>query len=207
MRVSFLIDGFNLYHSLKDLGGIGVRWLDLIGFCKSYLPHIDRAAELDRVLYFSALATHLQGRDPDAVNRHRTYISCLEDSGVDVVLGQFKSKAVSCRNCGHRLQSHEEKETDVAIAAHLIEQLADGACAAAVLVTGDTDLAAGVKVAKRMFPHKEVIFIFPFRRKSQELAKLVSRTFRVKGDRYRRHQFPDPYTLRDGSLIPRPRSW
>ena len=179
----------------------------VVWICKGYLPHIDRTATLNRVLYFSALATHLQSRDPDTVNRHRTYISRLEDSGVAVILGQFKSKAVSCHSCGHQMQSHEEKETDVAIAAHLIEQLADDACNAAVLVTGDTDLAAGVKVAKRIFPHKEAIFIFPFRRKSQELTRLVARTFRVKVDRYRRHQFPDPYILQDGSLIARPRSW
>jgi len=38
-RTAFLVDGFNLYHSLKDaqfaLGGRSTRWLDLRSFCSS----------------------------------------------------------------------------------------------------------------------------------------------------------------------------
>ncbi|MDE0098452.1 MAG: NYN domain-containing protein [Truepera sp.] len=160
MRVSFLVDGFNLYHSVKDVGGVGVRWLDLMSFCKSYLSSISPTATLNRVQYFSSLATHLQTYDPDTLNRQRAFISCLKDSGGEVTMEKFKKITVSSLwfpgNINFRLQiqRHEEKETDVAIAAHLIEQLADNTCDAAVLVTGDTDQAAGVRVAKRMFPQK-----------------------------------------------------
>ena len=183
MRVSFLVDGFNLYHSLKDVRG--ARWLDLISFCKSYLPKINRAATLESVQYFSALVTHLQSRNRHAINRQRDFISCLEDSGVEVVLGRFKRKRVTSPwTPGNpqfrvRTRTHEEKETDVAIATHLIELLVNNTCDAAVLVTGDTDLAAGVKVAKRMFPQKEVFFLFPVGRKNDDLDKLVRQTFKA----------------------------
>lgn len=65
-RVAFLIDGFNLYHSLRELERLTkspVKWLDLTRLCSAYL-HAVRSAlgervELAAVTYFSALATHL----------------------------------------------------------------------------------------------------------------------------------------------------
>lgn len=218
MRVSFLVDGFNLYHSVKDVGGVGVRWLDLMSFCKSYLSSISPTATLNRVQYFSSLATHLQTYDPDTLNRQRAFISCLKDSGVEVTMGKFKKITVSSLwfpgNVNFRLQiqRHEEKETDVAIAAHLIEQLADNTCDAAVLVTGDTDQAAGVRVAKRMFPQKEIFILYPVGRKNDDLEKLVKEmlvkdTFKATKRSYSSNQFPDPYKLQDGNLIYKPKGW
>ena len=50
LRTAFLVDGFNLYHSLVEaqhaLQGRGTRWLDLRSLCASFLPHIDTAARL-----------------------------------------------------------------------------------------------------------------------------------------------------------------
>lgn len=43
-RTTFLIDGFNLYHSLTDacrnLRCDGIKWLNIRKLCASYLPHI-----------------------------------------------------------------------------------------------------------------------------------------------------------------------
>ncbi len=81
IRTSFLIDGFNLYHSVKtashDLGlsGGGTRWLDIRSMCQSYLHLIDTAARLSEIYYFSALAKHLEMRKPDVTLRHKNYIS------------------------------------------------------------------------------------------------------------------------------------
>jgi len=39
-RVCFIVDGFNLYHSLKEVEhrqGRSCHWLDLPGLCSSYL--------------------------------------------------------------------------------------------------------------------------------------------------------------------------
>ena len=195
-----------------------MRWLDLISFCKSHLSSISPTATLNRVLYFSSLATHLQTYDADVLNRQRTFISCLKDSGVEVTMGKFKKVKMSSLpfpgnvNVRLQIQRHEEKETDVAIAAHLIEQLADSTCDAAVLVTGDTDQAAGVRVAKRMFPKKEVFFLYPVGRKNDDLEKLVKEmlvkdTFKATKRSYSSNQFSDPYILRDGTPVSKPKGW
>ena len=116
-RTAFLVDGFNLYHSLKQaqlaLKGQSTRWLDLCSLCASYLPHIGRTASLGPVHYFSALAWHLESANPGVTTRHGNYMECLRASGVTVELSKFKQKESACRECGARILRHEEKETDV----------------------------------------------------------------------------------------------
>ena len=61
-RTAFLVDGFNLYHSLvdasRDTGGVGTKWLDLRALCASYLSGIGGGAQISQIVYFSALAVH-----------------------------------------------------------------------------------------------------------------------------------------------------
>ena len=64
----FLIDGFNIYHSVveasKDLEGVSTKWLNLYSLCSSYLHVIGNNAQIKNIYYFSALATHLQSSSP-----------------------------------------------------------------------------------------------------------------------------------------------
>ena len=62
--VRFLVDGFNLYHSLREVRrktGVECRWLDVRSLCESTLHTIGGGAEIAQIDYFSALA-----RDPVA---------------------------------------------------------------------------------------------------------------------------------------------
>lgn len=53
-RVTVLIDGFNLYHALKDTGIPSYKWIDLKNLACCYLGAHDR---LESIFYFTALAT------------------------------------------------------------------------------------------------------------------------------------------------------
>ncbi|MDA2932985.1 NYN domain-containing protein [Acidobacteria bacterium AH-259-D05] len=213
IRVTFLIDGFNLYHSLKqaswDLGEAKVKWLDIKALCAFYLFLIDKQARLEEIYYFSALAKHLEATNPDLTARHRTYTECLKSSGVVVEFARFKKKSVNYRSdtCRVTIDRYEEKETDVAIAAKLFELFHRDRCDVAVLVTGDTDMTPAVKTAQRLFEKKTVCFLFPYRRKNKELAQLVSKSWNIKKERYLGHQFPNPVILTDGQEIYKPLTW
>jgi len=207
----FLVDGFNLYHSLRDAsverGRVSTKWLDLRSLCASYLSAIGGGAALEAVFYFSALALYKLATDPTVPDRHRTYIECLRDTGVDVQLAKFKAKKRWCRGCKSYQTHHEEKETDVAIGVKLVEVLCRDLCEVAVLVTGDSDLAPAVRCAKSMCPGKRVCLISPYKRIGHELESLVDSSFRVKPDRYIAHQLPNPFPTKDGRTLPRPASW
>lgn len=96
-RVTFLVDGFNVYHSIKQSLTDGViargKWLDLRALCGSFISVFGTDAVLEDVYYFSALAHHT---DPGNVAKHQAYISALNSSGVKAILGQFKRKQVRC---------------------------------------------------------------------------------------------------------------
>ena len=210
-RAAFLVDGFNLYHSLKRaslaLGGTGTRWLDLSSFCRSFLSQIGGNAHLESVTYFSALAEHLESLKPDVTQRHKDYLECLRATGVDVHLAHFKKKSVVCPDCAKRITRHEEKETDVAMAITLIELLLEDRCDAVVLITGDSDLAPAIRSARRLFPQKMVCCCFPFDRVSEGLRVIATKHFKVRSDQYARHQLVDPFPVSSRRMVSKPPLW
>jgi len=208
IRTIFLIDGFNLYHStvdIADYSGLKVKWLNIRSLCESYLHLIGRGATLQCIYYFSALAFHLN--DTSVIERHQSYIRCLRETGIEDELSRFKANPIKCPHCKRQIARHEEKETDVAIASKMFKVLVEDECDSIVLMTGDTDLAPAVKTAKCLFPSKHIVFAFPYRRKNEELAQIAPGSFKMHSRSYVQHQFPDPFTLSDGTAIPKPSSW
>lgn len=218
LRTSFLVDGFNLYHSIRDIArfndGILLKWLNIASLCKSFLHHIGNA-DLESMYYFSAFAHHLN--DPSVVARHKTYLKCLEDNDVQKIMSRFKWKdikcalfqsyTIRCAGCPGEFVKHEEKETDVAIAAKLFELLSMDSCDCIVLVTGDTDLAPAVLSAQSLYPNKKILFAFPYRRANAQLKQIAPDSFAIKVRSYRTHQFPNPYPMSDGTLVYKPSTW
>ena len=214
-RIAFLVDGFNLYHSLvdaaRDLHVAGrpaqTKWLDLRGMLSSYLHIFGRDASVSKIVYFSALANWRDNQDPGCTARHLAYIECLKSTGIDVKLGRFKERSKWCSTCQKEIAYHEEKETDVAICAHFLEILSCGETEVAVLVTGDTDLSPAIRTAHRLYPGVNLAVGFPHKRKRKELAKLADQNFLIKPERYTQHQFPDRVEVSPGRVIIKPSVW
>jgi len=61
-NVCFVVDGFNLYHSVvrahKETG-VNCRWLDIWALCDSYRYLLGPDSGTTQVHYFSALAHHV----------------------------------------------------------------------------------------------------------------------------------------------------
>lgn len=210
-RVTFLVDGFNLYHSvrraMKDTGNPALRWLDLRGLLASYLHIFGKDAVLAQIHYFTAYAHHLTGTKPDVVNRHRIFVEALKASGVEVQIARFKRKDVRCPTCGNRFVRHEEKETDVAIGVKAIELLHQDRCDTLVIVSGDTDVAPGIRTARQLFTTKQICVGFPHARFNAELQQIADFTFRLRGVQYGQHQFRDPVALPSGRQLSKPPNW
>jgi uncharacterized LabA/DUF88 family protein len=214
--IDFIVDGFNLYHSAKQAAWrlrIPTKWLNIDALCRSFIHITSRVlsekTELRSIYYFSALADHLEDSHPGITKRHKAFLKCLEDTGVIVELSRFKPKEIRCPHpeCGRTFVKHEEKETDVAIALKLVEVFMTGECDAAVLMTGDTDLAPAVRTTHRLFPDKRILFAFPPYRKNHELSKLAPGSFSFKTGQFVKHQFSDPYTTKSGLIINKPPKW
>jgi uncharacterized LabA/DUF88 family protein len=213
MRVSFLIDGFNLYGSVVEVlksKSINCKWLDVHSLLSSYLPLIDNKARLEEIYFFTAIQDYLKKQRPDKIRRHLDYIKCLESTGVFVERGKFKKKDVyyNNRNCKIWLLKHEEKETDVAVAVKLFELFHLNKCDLCAIVSGDTDLLPAVRTAQILFPAKIILFIIPYGRShSKELSNVAPRSFEMNFQQYVNHLFPPNIQLADGTTISQPNEW
>jgi len=132
---------------------------------------------------------------------------CLRTTGVNVELARFKPKSVFCPNCKKYFITHEEKETDVAIATRLFELCQSNVAETMILMSGDTDLAPAIRTCKRLYPAKYIFFAFPYKRTNNELVAIAPESFSIKLKSCCRNQFADPLILPDGRGINKPTSW
>ena len=209
-KVSFFIDGFNVYHSLKNkyvLKG-GRRyykyrkylWLD---FCYLAQRFTRKRDTLGDVFYFSALAFW----KPDSVKRHRLFIDALASRGIKIILGKFKEKERFCNNCKTYFKAHEEKQTDVNIGLYLLKEALQNTYDTALILTNDTDLIPAIKVVKDSFPHKKIGVLFPIDRWSSELNAVSDFSRKIKKKDLSKSQFPDNVTLPSGVVLTRAVNW
>ena len=136
-KVISYVDGLNLYHAIDDLNRPHLKWVDLWALSQSLLRP---GQQLVAVNYFSAYATWMPAR----YKRHRTYVAALKTKGVSIHLANFKIKQQKCYTCSATWKSREEKETDVAIAAHLVSDALRDRFDLAILITADSDLKPAI---------------------------------------------------------------
>ncbi len=210
-KVSFIIDGFNLYHSIRNLQKDHrdikrAKWLDISALCNSLMSILGKDSRFTSVHYYSALAKHLNR--PDVIKRHLTYIKALEHSGVKVHLADFKKKHSKCPFCGKVSIKFEEKESDVAMGVKLLELFHNNDAEIVVIVSGDSDMLPAIKKANKMFPEKEVWCAFPYERFSLAIKNyLREKSFKIKKQKYIQYQFSDPIILKDSTKLFKPESW
>jgi len=181
-QVVFLVDGFNLYHSIEDVEeteGCCYKWLDLHSLCQSFMYLFGQEYSLHKIYYFTAIAYY---SPKEKILRHENYIRCLKSKGIEVIKGRFREKTQFCPLCRKKYIGHVEKQTDIAIGSKLLELLHandDSHCETFVVVSGDSDLAPAIRTAIRVKPDVNISFAFPVKRKSNDLLRLAPLSFNV----------------------------
>jgi hypothetical protein len=150
------------------------------------------------VKYFSAYATWMPG--PYA--RHQLYVAALKNSGVNVVLRQFKEKDIYCKNCRNMFKGREEKESDVNVACHLISDAYRNTFDSAFIISRDSDLAPPMRFLRDHFPKKKVKVIAPPQRgHSKELWALAHTRASIKREHLLRCLLPQAIVSHAGAPI------
>lgn len=197
-RVIVYIDGFNLYHAIDNLQQPHLKWVDLRSLAEGLLR---KDEQLKGVKYFSAFATW----KPDAYARHRLYVEALEARGVEVILGQFKQKPRRCGQCKTVWMSHEEKETDVQIATHMVADALLGEVDRLILISADTDLAPPIKMIAAHAPKCEVFVATPPRR--FKLCRALGPRLDISPERIARALLPEQVQVGPGKTVQRPANY
>jgi uncharacterized LabA/DUF88 family protein len=165
------VDGFNLYHGLHQAYGRRYLWLDLEHLVRRVRPR-------DQILAVRYFTAELKD-DPAGLARQRAYLAALTTHcpTVDVVLGRYQTKTMTCRRCGSAWTTYEEKETDVNIAVALVADAAAAASDIALIVSADSDLCPAIRTARSINPRRRMIAAFPPRRSSFEIRSLIRQPF------------------------------
>ncbi len=159
------IDGFNVYFGIKSKFGHKYLWLDLVELVRQVRPCDDIIA----VRYFTAV---VKG-EPAAAANQIEYIEALQahcGPELDVQRGWFKPRGIGpFRACGQhyecgcprRFRSYEEKETDVALGAAMVEDAAANRGDLTLLVSADSDFAPAIRAIRRLSPSRPVLLAMP----------------------------------------------
>lgn len=89
-------------------------------------------------------------------------------------MGRFKKKKNRCRSCGTKFLSHEEKETDVNIGAHLMADALQDRFDRALVVSADTDLNGVVEFTRNEARSKLIQIVAPPGRKNNNRKALFA---------------------------------
>ncbi len=194
-RVVCLIDGFNLYHAIDKMRREEYKWCNYRKLAKQFIKPYQN---LTHVLYFTAYAFWNPGR----VERHEKFVAALQGSGVVAVLGRFKEVTRYCCECKRHYIAHEEKETDVNLAAHLLHLAHLDQFDTALIISADSDYASAIALTRKHFPQKKIGVVFPVGQKqSDKLASVASFVLYMKPHHIKNSLLPKTINLKDGRAI------
>jgi uncharacterized LabA/DUF88 family protein len=163
-RVSFYIDGFNIYHRLRDYQNktnISYKWLNYKSLFLSLLKNNEILAD---IYFFTAISNDF---GQESVLRHNKYITALELQGIKIIQGYFNKKQRKCRveKCeyaGNRyFPDREEKQTDVNIALQILKDAVQDKYDKCFLMSGDNDFAPVLTSVMEICPNKRAGIITP----------------------------------------------
>lgn len=169
------VDGFNLYHSIRDLQSPWLRWTNL--WRLGELLVAPQRHTLARVVWCSA-----QSQNAEKATRHRAYKKALESVGVHCLTGHFSKEKRICNSCSNIWEAPTEKEGDVNLAITIIDDAYHGVCEHAYLLTADSDQAATASLFKQRFPDRTIWSVAPPNRYHSQaiIAQLKARSHITK---------------------------
>lgn len=202
-RVISYIDGFNLYFGLKDKGWKRYYWLDPVQLSRLLLKENQT---LEQCHYFTARIR--ANSNSQSLDRQNIWLDALATRpDLSIQFGHYLPKQVSCRECGAKWNSHEEKMTDVNIATQLLADAYAERFDTALIVSADSDLMPPIRLIKTLFPQKRCIVAFPPKRRSDQLKRTAHGTIVIGEDKLRHSLLPDRISTPSGYVIQRPKEW
>lgn len=221
------IDAFNLYFGA--LKPNQCKWLNLETWLDRQFPKNN----FTQIKYFTARVKPFEG-DAGPCQRQDAYLTALSSlPRVEIIEGHYLVKETNALLAqapasGSRLVriiKSEEKQSDVNIASHMLLDASRNRFDAALVISGDGDLATPIQMVVSEF-NKPVVVLNPQRRSSYHLQQVATayrgthferdqrsgREVKKRNDGVRIHllqasQFPPLITLGNGAVVAKPSTW
>lgn len=200
-RVIAYIDGFNLYHGLKEERLARYYWLDLTLLCNNFLI---KPQELFLTKYFTARINA-----PEAKRlRQTTYLEALGTlDKLSIIYGRYDTKKIDCYRCHKTFDMPNEKMTDVNLAVEMLTDAFQDNFDTAYVISGDADLTPPITKVKQLFPRKKIITWFPPSRHSESLRRASDYSTTIGRAVLAKCLLPNDVTRSDGFKLTCSSSW
>lgn len=207
MKTAVYVEGLNLYHGLAK--PLNCKWVNLQSYFDSQFGH----DEIAQIYFFQAIV------NGPAQKRQLMYFKALQTlERVTIIEGRMKQKDLVCQVSSCRTKpkfertyvSHEEKETDVAIAVQMVHDAHQKQFEKMILVTADTDLLPAVKIVRSANPNCHIKLLIPALAKeryggAQRMKDSVDSVSHPSVTKFVSAQFPK--IVRQQPLIEMPDAW
>lgn len=215
-RAIVYIDGFNLYHGLKQKHGKKYMWLNIEEFSRNITP---AHASLHKTKYFTS---RLRGSStaPEKLQRQAQFLRAVQSlhPRVLTIEGTYQSFQSHCKHCNNLIHcpycgsphvKPNEKKTDVNIATSMLVDAFEDNCDIQILVSGDSDYEFTLMELRRLFPQKEIIVAFPPMRRNNRLEgkDKCNTSFDIPEDAFIHSQFTDRILVSGKKPIEKPVEW
>ena len=223
MLTNIYVDGFNLYYG--RLKSTSYKWLDLQALFGNMLgsSHV-----IQSIKYFTAPVTPSRASSaPGAPDRQKAYLRALETlPSVEIHLGKFREHDNWMYRSDpphHRIRviKTEEKQSDVNLSVHLLNDAWKDNFECAVVVSDDTDMVGAMRMVKREFPRKRIGLVSPRARAegqsqppspgrpwfSAERVRYAKFKLMIEDAHLATSQLPDPVARPNLEPISKPSSW
>jgi uncharacterized LabA/DUF88 family protein len=147
VKTILYIDGFNLFYSAVK--GSSVRWLNPVALIQRAFPN----NQIIGTKFFTAKVGAMPG-NPDQPTRQLIYWRALRTlANLQIILGDFRTRVVRAPVVNPppntiEIYKTEEKGSDVNLAAHLLLDGFRNHYECAIVVSGDSDLVAPIRMVR-----------------------------------------------------------
>ncbi len=137
------------------------------------------------------------------------YIEALDAyTSIEIIKGEYQDHDEECHNCHWTWIRGEEKMTDVAIAAAIIDDCYQGLVDDVVVVSGDRDLVPVFELVTHRFKGITVRVAFPPGRVSTHIQDMEGvKTIFINRTKLLNSQLPQDVVKADGYVLGRPGVW
>lgn len=202
-RVIAYVDGYNLYHGIREREWQRFLWLDLPQLCSSL---IKETQDLVLTKYFTTRISAPESKR----KRQSDYLEALQlhcRNSIKMFWGHYQIEPWTCNSCGQSEPVPHEKKTDVNIAVEMMVDAFQNNFDSALLVSADSDLVPPIKSIRRLYPDKRIIVAFPPARFSAELQGQAHGHFEIGRAKFAGAQLPETIVKNDGATLTRPAKW
>jgi len=200
-RVIAYIDGFSLYHGLKDKGWNCYYWLDLKKLCQNLISA--NQALVDIKYHTSRIKA-----PPGKKRRQNTYLEALREfTKIQPFYGKYEYAIYECQKCAHKNRVPVEKMADVRLAVNMVADAFLNKYDTVFLITGDKDFVPAVERLKGEYPQKQVTVVFPPMRTNDNLRFIADRCLHITEIELKKSLLPDEVPRLDGYILKRPPEW